>query len=103
MSRLQWEFIADILCLPQVDCGDVLKMSYTDLIKSFRERWHPLNIAHSNIRGIIMQTVQFLKELKKCKICDTFEMMQEVVRLVREILTVRSMPVNASLITQRTF
>jgi hypothetical protein len=67
-----------------VDGVDEIKLSYTDLLKLFRESGEQLNIAHNNVPGIIMPTVQFLKDLERRRIYNTFEKLQDAVRPGRE-------------------
>jgi hypothetical protein len=75
----EWKHATDNLCEPE----DAEKLSDTDLIKKFRDNGHSVDIACSNLKGIIMQTVNFIKQLERSKVFNTFEKLQEAVNQVQ--------------------
>ena len=80
VARLQWEHITDKLC----EDDDADKIPYTDLVKRFHDNGNRVGIARTQISGLLLPTHQFLHDLGKRSIYDTFEKLQDAVRPVQE-------------------
>jgi hypothetical protein len=60
----QWELVTDLLCEPD----DADKMIFTDLVilvKKFHDDGHQVDMARTNITGIIIPTVEFVASLAR--------------------------------------
>ena len=78
--RYQWEHATDLLCEPD----DADEMVFTDLVKKFHDDGHQVDMARTNITGIIIPTVEFVASLVRRNIYDTYEKLEAAVRPVQE-------------------